>query len=150
MNTEFISLDSRINIKKGSITEKKVKTNTEEGLTRFIGFLALVAILVYCIYIIVVDKNYFYIPQLLLVLVWLAPRINRIYISLFVKTWNSAVRIDDILTVTSSKLENGLETQVTLQLKNGRKKFIIFRDAENQIEHFINSVEIKEKVRQVG
>ena len=150
MNSAFISLNSRINIKKGLITEKELKTDTEEGFTRSIAFLALLAFLAYCIYRIVVDKDYFYILQLLLVLIWLAPHIKRIYTFLFVKTWNATIRIDDIQGVTSSRLQNGLETQVILQMKNGRKKFIIFRDAENQMEDFIHSLGINEKVRQVG
>lgn len=150
MNTEFISLNSKINIKKGVITEKKVKADTGEGFTRFIAFMALVAFLAYCIYRIVVDKNYVYILQLLLVLFWLAPHLKRLYISLFIKTWKSTIRIDDIQRVTSSRLQNGLETQVALHLKNGRKKYLIFRDAENQINDFINSVETKELVKQVG
>lgn len=148
MNTELITLNSRINIKKGVITEKKLKTDTEEGFTRSIAFVTLLAILAFCFYRIFFDKDYFYIIQLFLVLIWLAPHIKRIYASLFIKTWKSVIRIADIESVASLKMQNGLETQVTMHLKNGRKKFLIFRDAENQVEDFIHSIETKEIVQQ--
>lgn len=144
MSAEFITLNSRLTIKKGTLIEKKLTVNTEEGFTRFIAFVAFLAFLAFCIYRIVVDKKYFFIIQLLLVLIWLEPHIKHIYTFLFVKTWKSAIRMDDIQRVTSSRLQNGLETQVTLHLKNGRKKFFTFRDAENQIDDFVRTIETKE------
>jgi hypothetical protein len=143
MNAAFISLDSRVTIKNGWITVKKFKTDTEEGFTRFIAFVALLALLAFCLYRIIEDKAYFFTVQLLLVLIWLAPHIKRIYTFLFVITWKSAIRMDDIRQVTTLPLENGLETRVTLHLVNGRKKFLTFRDAENQLPHFIRSIGIK-------
>ena len=146
MSAEYITLNSRLAIKKGILIEKKLKINTGEGFTRLMAFVVLVALLAFCIYSIAVDKNYIYIIQLILVLMWLAPHIKRIYTSLFIKTWKSTVRLEEIHSLTSSRLDNGLETQVTLRLKNGRKKFLIFRDAENQVDDFIRSIEVKEIV----
>jgi hypothetical protein len=146
MSAEFITLNSRLTIKKGTLIEKKLKVNTEEGFTRLIAFMALLAFLAFCIYRIVVDKKYFFIIQLLLVLIWLAPHFKRINTFLFVQTWKSSIRMDYIQRVTSSKLQNGLETQVTLHLKNGRKKFLTFRDAENQVDDFVRTIETKEIV----
>lgn len=148
MSAEYITLNSRLTVKKGVLTEKKLKVNTEEAFSRLMAFIALVALLAFCIYRITVDKNYFFIIQLLLVLMWLAPHIKRIYTSMFIKTWKASIRIDEIQSITSSHLDNGLETEVTLHLKNGRKKFLIFRDAENQIDDFICSIETKEQFQQ--
>jgi hypothetical protein len=141
MSAEYITLNSRLTIKKSVLTEKKLKVNTEEGFTRLMAFVVLVALLAFCIYRIAVDKNYFYIIQLILVLMWLAPYIMRIYTFIFIKTWKTSIRVEEIQNLTSLKLDNGLETQVTLKLKNGRKKFLIFRDAENQVDDFIHSIE---------
>jgi hypothetical protein len=146
MSVEYLTLNSRLSIKKDVLTEKKLKVNAEEGFTRLMAFVVLVALVAFCIYRIAVDNNYFYIIQLILVLMWLAPHIKRVYTSLFIKTWKTSIRIDEIQSLTSSKLDNGLETQVTLHLKNGRKKFLIFRDAENQVDDFIRSMETNEMV----
>ena len=146
MSTEFITLNSRLTIKKGTLTEKKVKLNTEEGFTHFISFVALLALLSFCIYRIVVDRDFFFIIQLFLVLIWLQPHLKRIYSFLFISTWRSSIRIDDILKVTCSSLHNGLETEATLHLNNGRKKFLIFRDAENQVDNFIRIIETNKLV----
>lgn len=144
MSAEFITFNSSLIIKQSTLIEKKLIVNTEEGFTRFIAFVALLALLAFCIYRIVVDKDYFFIIQLLLVLLWLTPHLKRIYTFMFVKTWKSAIRIDDIRRVTSLRLQNGLETQVVLHLKNGRKKFLVFRNAENQVDDFVRTIEGKE------
>jgi hypothetical protein len=143
MHTEFITLNSRLILNNNAIIEKKLKTNAEEKLTLFIALIALLAFLTVCVYRTFIDRDYFYITQGILVLVWLVPHIKRIYTLLFVKTWNSTIRIDDIQNVTLTRLENGLETQVTLYLKSGRRKFLIFRNAESQAEGFINSIRPK-------
>ena len=144
MSAEFITLNSKLTIDQGTLIEKKLTVNTEEGFTRLIAFIALLAFLAYCIYRIVVDKKYFFIIQLLLVMIWLAPHFKRLQTFLFVETWKSSIRMDYIQRVTSSKLQNGLETQVTLHLKNRRKKFLTFRDAENQVDDFVRVIETKE------
>lgn len=146
MSEEFITLNSRLTVKNDTLIEKKLKVNREEGFTRFLAFVVLVSLVAFCIYRIAFDNNYFYIIQLILVLMWLAPHTKRVYTSLFIKTLKTSIRIDEIQTLTSSKLDNGLETQVTLHLKNGRKKFLIFRDAENQVDDFLRSMETNEPV----
>ena len=143
MNTEFITLNSKLIIKNNAIIEEKLKTE-EEGFTRFIALVALLSFLFFCIYKIVEEKDYIFIVQLILVLFWLEPHVMRIYRSLFVKTWKSTIRLNEIQRVTSVKLDNGLETEVILQLKSGRKKFIVFRNAENQVEDFITAVDKQE------
>lgn len=140
MHTEIYSLNSRLTIKNKAIFEKKLKTNTEEGFTRLIAFVALLALLVLCIDKIIEEKNYLFIVQVILILVWLEPHIKRIYLSLFVKTWKSSIKLNEIQKITSIRLDNGLETEVILHLKSGKKKFIVFRDAEKQIEEFIIAV----------
>lgn len=71
------------------------------------------------------------------------PGIKGLYSSLFVKTWKSTIRFADIQSVSSSALDNGLETKVILHLKNGRKKFYVFRNAEKQSDDFIQAVELQ-------
>ena len=144
MNPEYITLDSRLTIKKDVLTERKLKINTEEGVTRSIAFIALIAFLALSLYKIFEDKEYVYIVQVMLILVWLEPHVKRIYRTLFIKTWRSSIKLNDIQNVTLSPLDNGLETKVTLHLKNGRKKFLVFRNAENQSADFIQSLGLQQ------
>lgn len=142
---EFITLNSRITIQKGVINERKVKLDTEEGFTRLMAFVALIVYLLFCIYRIVIEKDYFVFIHVILILVWLTPHLVRIYTSLFIKTWQSSIKLDRVSRVTSLNMGNGLETQVTLHLKNERKKFFVFRNAENQVENFIGAIENREE-----
>lgn len=144
MADKFITLNSRITISKGVFREKKIYEDTEVGFDRFVSFLALCAGLGFCIYQLIVNKDYYYIVQILLLGFWLESHFRRIYLALFVKTWMTYFKISDIKGFAYKALPNGLETEVILKLKSGRKKFLIFRDAENQVEDFINLINEKE------
>ncbi len=142
MPTEFITLDGRLTIKFAAVIEKKLKQN-KEGFMRFAAFTLWVALLAFCVYRVVEERDYFFILQGVVTLFWMEPGIKSIYASLFVETWKSTIPFADIQSVNSAPLDNSLETQVTLHLKNGRKKFYVFRNAEKQADDFIQAVELQ-------
>ena len=136
---EFYTLDSRLTIQRGNIYQKKVKYS-EEGWNRFAVFLLLLFFLLFTLYEIFEEKKYGSIVQLILVGFWLSPHVKRIYKILFVKTWKSIIPLKDIKNISTKPLENGLETELTLHLSSGRKKFYTFRNAEGQLELFAAAV----------
>lgn len=142
MNEEFITLDSRLVIAKEVLREKKVKGDTEESFTRGIAFAALMTYLVYSVYEITEKKEYFAIIQIIMVFFWLAPHVKRMYRTLFVKTWKSSIKLTEIKEVKAKPLQNGLETEVTLQLANGRKKYFVFRNRETDIKEFMQALSL--------
>ena len=146
MVAKFITLNSRITINKGVFREKKIYVDNGDGFDRFISFLALCAGLGFCIYQLIMNKDYYYIVQILLIGFWLESHFKRIYRALFVKTWMTYFKLSDIKGFSTQQLENGLETEVALKLKNGRKKFLIFRDGENQLDSFINAIKKEDEL----
>ncbi len=138
---EFFTLDSRLTIQRGNIYQKKLKHETEASFNRFIVFMMLLILLVIVIiYDILEERKYLWIVQALLILTWLWPHIKRVYQTLFIKTWKSIIPIKDIKDVSTKPLDNGLETEVTLHLSSGRKKFYTFRNAEGQLELFVEAI----------
>lgn len=145
MDAEFITLDSRLIIKKGIIQQKNLKFDSEEGLNRSLAFIAILLFIGYSIYEIVEEQKYYYFIQIFLCLFWLAPHVKRIYKKLFVQTWKSTIKLNEITNVITRPF-NELETEVILQLKNGREKNYVFRNAENQIDSFLESVGVLNSV----
>lgn len=136
---EFFTLDTRISIEHGNIYHKKVKHN-DSGPYRLIAFLTLIVIIVYSFYQVVEDHKYYKILRVLLWLILFAPLFKSIYSALFIKTWKSIIPLKDVKNITAKPLENGLETEVTLHLSSGRKKYYVFRNAEGQLETFTQAV----------
>lgn len=137
---EFFTLDTRITIQRGNIYHNRIKYNADEGMDRFIAFGAIVLITSYLIYLMAEKNEYGWSFQILLMLMWLWPHLRRIYQTLFIKTWKSIIPLKDVKNISTKPLDNGLETEVVLHLQNGRKRFYTFRNAEGQIEPFINMV----------
>lgn len=136
MHAEFITLNSKIILKNGVLTEKKLKPDSER-LNRSFAFAAIIIYLVLCLYKIVEEGKYWFILPAAIGLSWLIPVLKRYYRSVFVKAWKNYFKLEEIRTISTRPLENGLETELVLHLKNGRKKYLIFRDAENQLENFL-------------
>jgi hypothetical protein len=136
MSTEFITLDSKLAIRGNAISERKVK-HTEPDSFHLVEYVIALALIALALYWIFAEGEYSAILFLLIPLLWLQRRLKKLYIALFVKTWKPTIFFNEIRDVTTTALHNGLETQVTLHLTNGRKKFYIFRNAENQLEEFL-------------
>ena len=49
--------------------------------------------------------------------------------------------MNDIMDVIKPEPENELETKVVLKFKKGRRKELIFRSRENQVEGFLDTLQ---------
>ncbi len=74
-------------------------------------------------------------------LIWIYPHLERIFKILFVYKWGNSIRLADIREIVQQPTENELETVISLRLKSGRQKMLIFRTKENQVEAFIDQVQ---------
>lgn len=137
---EFITLDSRLTLQRGNIYQNKLKSSTEEGQYRFVAFVAFVLLVVLTIEEIVAEGEYFKIIRVIVYAFFLAPLFTRIFQTLFIKTWKNIIPLKDVKAISTRPLQNGLETEVVLSLKSGRKKFYVFRNAEGQLEAFTEAV----------
>jgi hypothetical protein len=138
---EFFTLDCRITIQRSNIYHKKVKDGTQTIHYRSLILIGFALVVYLTILEIKEDGNYFSLLRILVLAFLLAPEFKSIYKTLFVKTWKSIIPLKDVKAITTKPLDNGLETEVTLHLQNGRKKFYTFRNAEGQMKAFIDAVE---------
>ena len=136
----FITLDSRLTLKRGNIYQNKVKSQYEDAQYRFITFVAFIVLGIFTIEEITVEGEYFKILRLVLYAMFLAPLFKRIFQTLFIKTWKNIIPLKDIKAITTKPLPNGLETEVALHLSSGRKKFYVFRNEEGQLEAFTEAL----------
>lgn len=137
---EFFTLDTRITIQRGNIYHKRLKSQSEEIQYRFTAFIAFLILVFISILEIVEEQEYFNIIRIVLIASFFSSLFKRIYQTLFIKTWKSIIPLKDVKNITTKPLDNGLETEVTLHLKSGRKKWYTFRNAEGQLELFIDAV----------
>jgi len=141
---EFFTLDSRLTIQRGNIYQKKVKDNSEVGKYRFIVLSAYCLLVFFTIQDIKSGADNFDIFLGIIKVIVFGILIEQIfkgiYQTLFVKTWKSNIPLKEIKDVSTKPLDNGLETEVTLHLSSGRKKFYTFRNAEGQLQPFIEAV----------
>ncbi|MGV3656819.1 MAG: hypothetical protein ACO1NX_02660 [Chitinophagaceae bacterium] len=140
---EFFTLDSRLTIQRGNIYQKKVKDNSEVGKYRFIVLSAYFLLVFLTVKKINEGGNsdiFFGIARIVFYVILFWQIFKNIYHTLFVKTWKSIIPLNDIKDVSTKPLDNGLETEVTLLISSGRKKFYTFRNAEGQLELFVDAV----------
>ena len=137
---EFFTLDSRLTIQRGNIYQKSVKRETETGFYRYIVFVVYLLFVFLTVEEMVAEKEYYHVIQVVVISIFLAPLFKRIYEGLFVKTWKNNIPLKDIKSISTKPLVNDLETEVTLHLSSGRKKFYIFRNAEGQLEPFVDTI----------
>lgn len=136
----FFTLDSRLTIQRGNIYQNKVKHQTEDHQYRFVAFVAFVLLVIYTLEEITIKGEYYKIFRVIVYAFFLAPLFKRIFQTLFLKTWKTIIPLKDIKAITTQPLENGLETELVLRLRSGRKKAYVFRNAEGQLETFTEAV----------
>ena len=137
---EFFTLDSRLTIQRGNVYQKSVKQETETGFYRYIVFVVYLLFVFLTVEEMVAEKEYYHVIQVVVISILLAPLFKRIYEGLFVKTWKSNIPLKDIKSISTRPLNNGLETELTLHLSSGRKKYYTFRNAEGQLQLFVDAV----------
>ena len=137
---EFFTLDSRLTIQRGNIYQKKVKHETEIGKYRFIVFAAYGLLVFLTVIKIKEEGAYYEIIKVVAFGLLLDQIFKHIYLTLFVKTWKSNIPLNDVKSISTKQLVNGLETEVILHLSSGRKKFYTFRNAEGQLEPFVEAL----------
>jgi hypothetical protein len=134
MSTEFITLDSRLTIRMNAITETKLKDIT---YTRSRYYFLSLALNAFCLYMVVAWQDYSEYVIIPVLLFMLMHDLQNTYIGMFKLSHKPTIFLKEVRDVTTTALNNGLETQVTLHLANGRKKFYVFRNAENQLDGFL-------------
>ena len=139
---EFFTLDTRITIQRGNIYHKRFKDQSEGIMYRYLMLVAFVLVVYLTIIEVQTEGAYFEIIRIPIFAIVLTPVFKRIYQTVFIKTWKTIIPLKDVKNITTKPLENGLETEVTLHLQNGRKKFYTFRNGEGQMEPFIEAVSV--------
>ena len=142
---EFITLNSRLTLKKDTLTEQKLNYNEEEIRLPFLAFIGLMAISGITVYQIVEEQKYHHLIRFILIAYFLYPFLKWSYQTLFIKTWHSTIKLSRIKKVQMVPLENGIETKVILHLLSGRQKWYVFRNKENELKAFVAAVSPLEK-----
>jgi hypothetical protein len=102
-------------------------------------FLEICYILVFIVHLFGNEGPFYYVG----IVVWgslLAFRTPEIYDALIKRSYSSRIPLNRIQSATLSDDNFGLQTYVTLHLKNGRYRKIIFRKLENQYNAFIEAI----------
>lgn len=135
------SLNHHLKIEKGVLWLRSIRINDGDYYRPHYAFVILILGLIsYSVYEIIEEdekSNYF---RIILYLIWLGPYLYRGYKWLFIYSWRSRIPIQNIKEVDRKELENGVETKLILHLKNGRRKEIIFRNAEPYMEEFMSKL----------
>lgn len=139
---EFFTLDTCITIQRGNLYHKKVKQESELGQYRFIVFAVYCLVVFLTVVEIKEEGNYYEIIKVAVFSILVSSIFKSIFQTLFIKTWKTIIPLKDVKNITTKPLDNGLETEVTLHLQNGRKKFYTFRNAEGQLEAFVEALEM--------
>jgi hypothetical protein len=81
-----------------------------------------------------------------LYLIWTIDRFPTLYKLLVKTSFSKRIPLQNIDSVILKEDENGLETQVILQLKNNRNRTIPFRKLEKQYEDFLEAIPATNKI----
>lgn len=137
----FITVDSKLTFDKHYLNIKKAIQNPTRSYW-FDSFLLLALFIGFQIYRAVYDKPRAWV-LVVIGLTWIYPHLEKIFKILFIYKWGNRIKLDKIVDFTISPSSNDLETTLQLKLANGRKKILVFRTAENQIDDFIKVLQQK-------
>lgn len=141
MNTSFITVDSKLSFDNTYLNIRKLKY----GPTRsywFDSFILLSLFIGFQVYRAIYDKPRVWV-LVLLGLIWIYPHLERIFKLFFVDKWGNRIKLVTIKEIKILPPNNELETIVVIKMITGRQKTLIFRNAENQHEGFIELLESK-------
>jgi hypothetical protein len=133
MKQEFITTNGKVIMEDGVLHVKKLIHRTTSG-SYFFAFWVTYAIFS-------LDHESKARPLLYVLVILLAIMIL-IYLAefLFITSWKKKISMSDIRTYKLNKDASGLETDVILTLRSGRRKKITFRNLENQMDPFLEQV----------
>ncbi len=72
--------------------------------------------------------------------VFIYPHLKRIFNKLFIYQWGNKIKLNKIKEYVILPFDNELETTLRIQLDTGRQKLFIFRNAENQLNDFVEAL----------
>jgi len=136
---EYYTLDSKLLIDKDVLFIKKFKQDPTRRYW-FDSFVLIAIIIAFQVDRAINEKPRAWIIAFV-ALIWIYPHLERIFKILFVYKWGNSIRLADIREIVQQPTENELETVISLRLKSGRQKMLIFRTKENQVEAFIDQVQ---------
>ena len=136
---EYYTIDSKVIFERDKMFFRNIKYDPN-GHYWFVSFALLAILLGWNIYD-VVNGEIYSLLWVVIILVWIYPHLVRIYKFLFVQKWGNAIKMNNIKDVTRPEPINELETKVILKLKSGRRKELIFRSRENQVEGFLETIQ---------
>ncbi len=135
---DFYTIDSRVVLDKEKIIIKKLKYDPTKRYW-FDSFFLFAILIAFQASAAVDGKPYKWI-LVIAALTWIYPHLERIYSYLFIKYWGNSIQLNKIVDITEPKFMNELESKVVIKIKSGRRKELIFREAEYQADGFRNAV----------
>lgn len=137
----FVTVDSKVSFDEYHLSIKKVKQDANNRYW-FDSFILFIAFIGFQTYRAIYDKPMAWV-FVIIGITWLYPHLERIFKILFIYQWGNKVKLEKIKTFSILQQENELETTLCLQLNNGRQKLLTFRNAENQIDNFVDALTLK-------
>jgi hypothetical protein len=138
MKTAFITVRGRINLERNILFIRTSNLQLSETVA-FKFFLAFAPLLVLLLILFEENGPKKYVQ----VLMWsflVVAKINYLYDVLFRLSFSNRIPLSNIVSYDLKDDPNGLETIVTLQLKSGRKRILVFRTLEGEYEPFLETI----------
>ena len=136
---KYYTIDSKISFERDKMYIQNIKYDPNRQY-RFHSFAALSFLMAWEIYSALNGNPYRWFIAAV-IFIWMYPHLERFYKFLFVNKWGGTIRLNDIMDVIKPEPENELETKVVLKFKKGRRKELIFRSRENQVEGFLDTIQ---------
>lgn len=135
----LLTVDSKLTIDNDFLVIRKVKHETNDYW--YHSFILFAFIIAYELARII-DGN----PKpglnellgLLFGLIYIYPHLARMFKKLFMYHWGNKIKLNKIKEYTILPSDNELETTLRIQLDTGRQKLFTFRNAENQLNDFVD------------
>ncbi|MFY8004116.1 MAG: hypothetical protein ACOVNR_04705 [Chitinophagaceae bacterium] len=138
---KFITIDSQLVFNNQCITIKKLKHDPTKRYWAH-SFVLLAIFIGFQTYRAIYDKPRAWI-WVIIGFIWIYPHLESIFKKLFIYVWGNKIKLAAIKSIMVLPPENELETSLSIQLINGRKKVLTFRKAENQMVDFIEIIQQK-------
>ena len=133
MKQEFITARGKLFIDDEKLVIRNYKLKNRSDMY-WMGLMALV-----CLYRLEKDSPIAMLNYLLLGIIGFILLLSLIEV-LFIYSWKNKIRLQEIVTYKVTNDQVGLETMVTLKLRSGKQKEILFRTHEQQLQPFLELI----------
>jgi hypothetical protein len=139
MDTSFYTVGSKVTLKDNVIREQVIIEPPPSYWWH--SLILLVLVLIYSIDEALSGKFRKWVFAVL-VIVWMAPHLSRLYTLLFVQVWRRNIPLAQIKTITHEPDANELEEKVKVVLRSGRQKIYVFRKSESVAAAFVETIRL--------